>query len=106
MQADRAAVRRGLRGFVEAEAALTAPHSSSDRAERADSLQPIFRDLVAAGQPAVVCLHRENLPLALAAACSALGGAPTKPNPSLEKGAFAVLHVAAGALAAAECYEL
>jgi 8-oxo-(d)GTP phosphatase len=93
-------------GSVEAEAALTAPHSSADRADRAESLQPIFRDLVAAGQPAVICLHRENLPLALTAAFSALGGAPTKTNPSLPKGAFVVLHVAAGELIAAECYEL
>jgi 8-oxo-(d)GTP phosphatase len=93
-------------GSIEAEAALTTPQSSSDRADRAATLQLIFRDLVAAGQPAVICLHRENLPLALAAACSALGGEPTKPNPSLQKGAFVVLHSAAGELAAAEYYEL
>jgi 8-oxo-(d)GTP phosphatase len=93
-------------GSVETEAALTVSRSSADRANRADSLQPLFRDLVAARQPAVLCLHRENLPAALAAACSALGGRPAKPNPSLAKGAFLVLHVAAGRLAAVECYEL
>ena len=64
-------------GSVEAEAALDLPvrpaDLSSGRTDPGGSLRPMFRDLVAAGQPAVVCLHRENLPLALAAACSALG---------------------------------
>ena len=55
----------------------------------------------------VACLHRENLPLALAAACSVLGAsAPADFDLSLPKGAFLVLHVAAGTLVALERYEL
>jgi hypothetical protein len=55
----------------------------------------------------VVCLHGENLPLALAAACSALGAsAPADFDPSLPKGAFLALHVAAGTLVALDRYEL
>ena len=62
---------------------------------------------MAAGQPVVACLHRENLPLALAAACSVLGApAPADFDPSLPKGGFLVLHVAAGILVALERYDL
>jgi hypothetical protein len=62
---------------------------------------------VAADQPVVACLHRENLPLALAAACSVLGAsAPADFDSSLPMGAFLVLHVAAGTLVALERYEL
>ena len=96
-------------GSIEAEAILTAPvraPDSPDRTDRADSFLPLFRDLVAAGQPAVVCLHRENLPVALAAACSALGAPPPTVEPLLLKGGFLVLHIAAGKLAALERYEL
>jgi 8-oxo-(d)GTP phosphatase len=69
---------------------------------------PLIRDLVAAGEPAIVCLHRENLPSVLAAACLALGSvAPA--DPLLPKGGFWVLHCvsgngASGTLAAAEKY--
>jgi len=96
-------------GSIEAEAILTPPvraPDSSDRTDQGGSFLPLFRHLVAAGQPAVVCLHRENLPLALAAACSALGAPPTMVEPSLLKGGFLVLHIAAGKLAALERYEL
>jgi hypothetical protein len=60
---------------------------------------------VAAGRPAVLCLHRENLPKALAAACSALG-APPPPisDPPLPKGGFWVVHMADGELAGLERY--
>jgi 8-oxo-(d)GTP phosphatase len=101
----------GFGGFVKAEAVLavsgpTADHSS-DRTDRADSLRHLFRDLVAADQPVVACLHRENLPLALAAACSVLGAPqPAGWDPPLPKGGFLVLHVAAGELVAMERYEL
>jgi hypothetical protein len=64
---------------------------------------------VNAGQPVVACLHRENLPLALAAACSVLGTpapAPADLDLSLPKGGFLVLHVAASTLVALERYEL
>ena len=63
---------------------------------------------MAAGQPVVACLHRENMPLAVAAACSVLGSElkPADWDASLPKGSFLVLHVAAGELAALERYEL
>jgi 8-oxo-(d)GTP phosphatase len=102
----------GFGGPVEAEAALAVPAGagdlSSSRTGRGDTVRQLFRDLVADGQPTVVCLHRENLPTALAAACSALG-APwpaMASDPSLPKGGFLVLHAAAGELAGLERYEL
>jgi 8-oxo-(d)GTP phosphatase len=55
--------------------------------------------------PAIVCLHRENLPEALAAACAALGAEPPADH-ALHKGSFWVLHVAAtGRLVAMERYD-
>jgi 8-oxo-(d)GTP phosphatase len=102
----------GFEGPVEAEAALAVPvragDSSLDRTGSGDTVRQLFRDLVAARRPAVVCLHRENLPAALAAACSALS-APwpaTASDPSLPKGGYWVLHAAAGDLAGLERYEL
>jgi 8-oxo-(d)GTP phosphatase len=102
----------GFGGSIEAEAALAPPDrdgdSYLDRTAGGDTIRQLFRDLVAARQPAIVCLHRENLPTALAAACSALG-APcpaAAADPSLPKGAFWVLHSAAGELAGLERYEL
>jgi 8-oxo-(d)GTP phosphatase len=101
-------------GSVEAMTVLTVPgrgsDSFSDRTDRADTLRHLFRDLVAAGQPVVACLHRENLPLILAAACSVLGtSSPAIPaiwDASLPKGSFLVLHAAAGELVALERYDL
>lgn len=98
-------------GSVEARAVLAVPDRASesilDRTDQADTLRHLFRHLVAAGQPVVACLHRENLPLALGAACSVLGTpAPVDFDPSLPKGGFLVLHVAAGTLVALERYEL
>jgi 8-oxo-(d)GTP phosphatase len=100
----------GFGGSVEAEAALAAPrrpgHSQDSRTTGGDTLGPLFRDLVAAGRAAVVCLHRENLPQALAAACAALGAPSAVPeDPGLPKGAFWVVHAAPGELAALERYE-
>jgi phosphohistidine phosphatase SixA len=101
----------GFGGSVEAKAVLAVPgrgtESFLDRTDRTDTLQHLFRNLVAGGHPVVACLHRENLPLALAAACSVLGAPmPGGFDPSLPKGGFLVLHVAAGALAALDRYEL
>jgi len=99
-------------GSVEAEAVLAVPGRagdvSCDRTGHAGSLRHLIRDLVAAAEPAVVCLHRENLPVALAAACSALGSPlpETERSSSLPKGAFYVVHVAEGELAGLERYEL
>ncbi len=100
----------GFGGSVEAEAALAVPRRSADphisRTTGGDTLGPLFRDLMAAGRAAVVCLHRENLPQALAAACAALGAPSAVPeDPVLPKGAFWVVHAASGELAALERYE-
>jgi len=97
-------------GTVEAEAALALPgragDSPSSRTARIDSIENLIRDLVTAGRPAILCLHRENIPKALAAACSALGAPPRDPpDPSLPKGGFWVVHMTAGALAGLERYE-
>jgi 8-oxo-dGTP pyrophosphatase MutT (NUDIX family)/phosphohistidine phosphatase SixA len=103
----------GFGGSVEARAVLTVPdrgtESFLDRTARAATLRHLFRHLVNAGQPVVACLHRENLPLALAAACSVLGTpapAPADLDLSLPKGGFLVLHVAGSTLVALERYEL
>ena len=99
-------------GPVEAEATLTVSGRDGDipfdRTGQADRVRHLIRGLVAAAEPAVVCLHRENLPVALAAACSALGVPPAvaDADASLPKGAFYVVHVAAGELASLERYEL
>jgi len=99
-------------GSVEVEAALAVPGrgsvSSLGRTDQGEAFQNLFRGLVADAQPVVVCLHRENLPTALEAACAALGvPCPAiEPDPSLPKGGFWVVHAAAGELAALERYEL
>jgi len=103
----------GFGGSVEAEAALGVQGRSSDfssgRTSSAASPGSVARELVEAGQPAVVCLHGENLPEALTAACSALGAAPPKEagtrGAGLSKGAFWVVHAAGGQLAGLERYE-
>jgi 8-oxo-(d)GTP phosphatase len=102
-------------GTVDIEAALALSHhsgKSSSRTNRRDALTDLVRGLVAAGGPAVVCLHRENLPEALAAACAALGAplspppppSPARPGPPLPKGGFWVVHMADGELAGLERY--
>lgn len=97
-------------GTVEAEARLAPPGRSavlSFRTDRADSLRRLLYDLVADRRPAVLCVHRENLPDTLAAVCSALGTQATVPSdPSLPKGGFWVTHSAARELAGLERYDL
>ncbi len=98
-------------GTVEAETALALPGRPGDFSSAGtnggDPLADLVRELVQAGRPAVLCLHRENLPKALAAACSALGASPPElPDPSLPKGGFWVVHISAGEMAALERYEL
>ncbi len=97
-------------GTVQAEVALALYDRpgdfSSARTNGGDPLAGLVRDLVRAGRPAVLCLHRENLPKALAAACSALGASlPDPPDPSLPKGGFWVVHMSAGEMAALERYK-
>ena len=61
----------------------------------------LLRGLLEASRPAVLCLHRENLPEVLATACDLLGADPPA-DPGLPKGAFWVLHTLPGQLAAME----
>jgi 8-oxo-dGTP pyrophosphatase MutT (NUDIX family) len=106
-------------GLVEVQAALALSGSFGDLPSSGtnggDALRNLIRDLVQAGRPAVLCLHRENLPKALAAACSALDATPPEPpeppeppdppDPPLPKGGFWAVHMAAKELAALERYE-
>jgi|SRR5215831_938018 len=61
----------------------------------------LVAEAVAAGQPTVICAHRENIPPLLAAASAALGAAPPD-GPPLRKAGFWMLHSADGALIATE----
>jgi 8-oxo-dGTP diphosphatase len=95
-------------GAVEAEAVLAPPGRSVDfsRTSRSALVRKLIADLVTAEQPAVVCLHRENLATALEAACGALGASSEVPrDPSLPKGGFWIVHAAADELVALERYE-
>jgi 8-oxo-(d)GTP phosphatase len=95
-------------GTVETDAALSPPGRSgalSARTNRAASVADLLRAAVTDRSPTVVCLHRENLPQALAAACLALG-APAPDDPRLPMGGFFVIHAAGGELAGLERYEL
>ena len=96
-------------GTVEAEACLV-PYGRttlfSSRTDLADALRRLLSGLVADRRPAVLCLHRENLPDVLAELCSALAAPATLPaDPSLSKGGFWVAHSAPGELAALERYD-
>ncbi|HEX6519111.1 MAG TPA: NUDIX domain-containing protein [Streptosporangiaceae bacterium] len=64
---------------------------------------PLIRALIRERRPAIVCLHRENTPVALGAACSELGADPAD-DPGLSKGGFWVVH-ADGELMALEKHE-
>jgi 8-oxo-dGTP pyrophosphatase MutT (NUDIX family)/phosphohistidine phosphatase SixA len=57
--------------------------------------------LVAEHRAALICAHRENMPLLLAAACARLGASPPS-GPPLRKGHFCVLHVGESGLAGVE----
>jgi 8-oxo-dGTP pyrophosphatase MutT (NUDIX family) len=100
----------GFGGIVEVAVSLAPPGRytgfSSYRTSLDDSLRRLLAGLVADRRPAVLCLHRENLPDVLAAACLALGAPAAMPtDPSLPKGGFWVAHAAAGDLAALESYD-
>jgi 8-oxo-dGTP pyrophosphatase MutT (NUDIX family)/phosphohistidine phosphatase SixA len=62
-------------------------------------------EIVTAGVAAVICAHGENLPALITDACAALGAVPPDGLP-LPKSGFWVLHLAGGALAAAERHRL
>jgi 8-oxo-(d)GTP phosphatase len=83
---------------VRAEEAFTivAGHRPSDEAAARRAAA-----IAAAGQPAVICAHREDLPVLLATVCGSLG-APPPEGAQLPKGSFWVLHRADGSLISAE----
>lgn len=89
---------------VESEPAFTVGLDGDD-ARPAAAAQQRVAGLIAAGEPVVMCAHRENLPSLLAWACRALGAEVPAGQP-LPKGGFWVLHTAAGRLAAAERHQL
>ncbi len=85
----------GAKLEVEPALAVGQPESESGAASA------LVAAAVAAGQPTVVCAHRENIPPLLTVACAALGAAPPDGAP-LRKAGFWVLHSAGGALIATE----
>jgi 8-oxo-(d)GTP phosphatase len=88
---------------VEIEPAFTVGRAEAEPAEAAEAAVRVA-DIVHAGQPAVICAHRENLPPMLTAACAALGAQPPD-NLPLGKAGFWVLHTAGGRLAATEQHD-
>ena len=85
---------------VEIEPAFTVGRAEAEPAAAAARVA----DIVHAGEPAVICAHRENLPPLLTAACAALGAEPPDDVP-LGMAGFWVLHTADGRLAAAEQHD-
>jgi 8-oxo-(d)GTP phosphatase len=96
-------------GVVEPAPALAPPPDDQDLEEADPAMVAAARELVTglvtAGEPAVICGHRENLPAMLRWICENLG-APVPAGPPLRKGAFRVLHVAGGRLISAEQHSL
>jgi 8-oxo-dGTP pyrophosphatase MutT (NUDIX family)/phosphohistidine phosphatase SixA len=89
---------------VEVVPALGLPEKKSSRPvaeEQALAAATVASEAAAADQPVVICAHRENLPLLLAAACDRLGAA-VPAGRGLRKGGFWVLHGAGGQLAGTE----
>lgn len=100
----------GFSGTVETEPCLAPYGRSTDfssRTDLADSLRRLLSRLLAERRPAVLCLHRENLPDVLAEACSVLGAPAAVPaDPSLPKGGFWVAHACLGGIGGASRAEL
>jgi 8-oxo-dGTP diphosphatase len=100
----------GFSGTVETEPSLAPYGRSMDFSSRtglADSLRRLLSRLLTERRPAVLCLHRENLPEVLAEACSVLGASAAVPaDPSLPKGGFWVAHASVGGIGGAGRPEL
>jgi 8-oxo-(d)GTP phosphatase len=88
---------------IEVEPAFDAAGSGAEGRGASADAEKAAAALAAADDPVVICAHRENLPVLLAAACAELGAGPPTDKP-LRKGEFLVLHRAAGRLIAAERY--
>ncbi len=87
-------------GGVEVEPAFDVNHG---RAGAGPDAEKAAAGLAAASDPVVICAHRENLPVLVAAVCAELGAEPP-PGKPLRKGELLVLHRADGRLAAVERY--
>ena len=96
-------------GVVEPALALAPPAGDLDLADAGPAeiaaAHELVTGLVTAGEPVVICGHRENLPAVLRWICESLG-APVPAGPPLRKGAFWALHVAGGRLISAEQHNL
>ncbi|MGH3302973.1 MAG: SixA phosphatase family protein, partial [Streptosporangiaceae bacterium] len=94
-----------IRAEVEVEPAFDVTRMDGGGAQRGVSAdaERAAAALAAADEPVIICAHRENLPVLLAAACAVLGAQPLAGSP-LHKGEFLVLHRAAATLIAAERY--
>jgi 8-oxo-(d)GTP phosphatase len=77
--------------------------ASADASRSPADAQKAAAALAAAAEPVIICAHRENLPVLVAAAYAELGAGPPDGVP-LRKGEFLVLHRADGRLIAAERY--
>jgi phosphohistidine phosphatase SixA len=62
-------------------------------------------ELAIAGEPVIICAHRENLPAMIEAACAALHAGPPA-GPPLDKGSFVVLQSDDGVLRSWERQDL
>ena len=62
-------------------------------------------ELARAGEPVIICAHRENLPAMIEAACAALHARPPG-GPPLDKGSFVVLQSDGGVLRSSERQDL
>jgi 8-oxo-dGTP diphosphatase len=92
-----------VRPYAELAATPVEVSDALSRTPAADSRANLISELVLAGQPAVLCVHRENLAGVVADVCAAFGaGVPG--NPSLSKAGFWALHAAAGSLTAMDRY--
>jgi 8-oxo-dGTP diphosphatase len=86
---------------IETEPLFTAGPRGADPAAADRAAADRAAAIAADGVPAVICTHRENLPLLLEAACARLGSGPPD-GPALAKGGFWVLQSADRKLASAE----
>jgi 8-oxo-dGTP pyrophosphatase MutT (NUDIX family)/phosphohistidine phosphatase SixA len=84
-----------------------APALRISRTDYADSAS-LVAAAIGARTPAILCAHRENLPALMTVAIGVLGGSELPPALAdpLSAGAFCVLHIANGKMAAAERYDL
>jgi 8-oxo-dGTP pyrophosphatase MutT (NUDIX family)/phosphohistidine phosphatase SixA len=87
-------------GRIEVEPAFDATHGRTGAGPDAEKAAAA---LAAADEPVIICAHRENLPVLMAAAYAELCAGPP-PDKPLHKGEFLVLHRSGRRLAGAQRY--